>query len=128
MIVQNSDGQILLGLRNNRPAKNSWFVPGGRIRKDEQLEEAFGRLVSEELGRALSFKDAIFKGVYQHFYQDNFSTEDFSTHYIVLAYTLVLDIEITDLPVEQHCQYRWWNVDKLLCAETVHHNTKAYFC
>jgi len=27
--------QILLGKRNNRPAKNWWFTPGGRVKKNE---------------------------------------------------------------------------------------------
>ncbi len=30
IIVKNKDGKILLGFRNNEPAKNTWFIPGGR--------------------------------------------------------------------------------------------------
>lgn len=44
LIVQNDAGQVLLGYRNNRPAQGFWFVPGGRILKDEHFEVAFGRL------------------------------------------------------------------------------------
>ena len=29
IIVKNKDGKILLGFRNNEPAKNTWFIPGG---------------------------------------------------------------------------------------------------
>ena len=34
-IVENSRGEFLLGKRTNRPAQGYWFVPGGRVQKDE---------------------------------------------------------------------------------------------
>ncbi|WP_338091415.1 NUDIX domain-containing protein [Sodalis ligni] len=43
-------GEYLLGYRTNRPASGSWFVPGGRILKDENLETAFKRIISTETG------------------------------------------------------------------------------
>ncbi len=43
-IVENSRGEFLLGKRTNRPAQGYWFVPGGRVQKDETLEAAFERL------------------------------------------------------------------------------------
>ncbi|EBV2538175.1 GDP-mannose mannosyl hydrolase, partial [Salmonella enterica] len=30
-IVENGQGEILLGQRLNRPAQGYWFVPGGRV-------------------------------------------------------------------------------------------------
>ncbi|WP_082016616.1 NUDIX domain-containing protein [Cupriavidus sp. IDO] len=36
--------------RRNPPAQDSWFVPGGRIRKDEPIAAALRRLLQEELG------------------------------------------------------------------------------
>lgn len=33
LLVQNAQGEYLLGLRNNRPAQGYWFVPGGRVKK-----------------------------------------------------------------------------------------------
>ena len=44
LVVKNSEDKILLGQRVNKPAKNSWFVPGGRIYKDESIEQAFQRI------------------------------------------------------------------------------------
>jgi colanic acid biosynthesis protein WcaH len=32
LIVRDADGRVLLGLRNNRPARDWWFVPGGIVR------------------------------------------------------------------------------------------------
>lgn len=44
LVVRNQQGNILLGERTNRPAQGYWFVPGGRILKDETFEGAFKRL------------------------------------------------------------------------------------
>ena len=52
LIVADADSRVLVGQRRNRPARGTWFVPGGRIRKDERLDAAFTRLVETELGIA----------------------------------------------------------------------------
>ena len=46
LIVRNGKDQILVGLRTNEPAKGFWFVPGGRILKNERITEAFKRSFS----------------------------------------------------------------------------------
>ncbi|HGN9470603.1 TPA: GDP-mannose mannosyl hydrolase [Providencia stuartii] len=127
LIVCNSKNQVLLGLRNNRPAQGYWFVPGGRICKNETFDIAFQRLTKDELGKYYSITDAQFIGHYQHLYNDNFSGDNFSTHYIVLGYLIKQDIDIDELPLEQHKNYQWWNISELLISPKVHDNTKAYF-
>ncbi|MEZ9874418.1 GDP-mannose mannosyl hydrolase [Vibrio breoganii] len=128
LIVTNSEGQVLLGERTNRPAQGYWFVPGGRILKNEIFEEAFKRLTIVELGVELELADASFLGVYEHHYADSFLGDDLSTHYVVLAYRLVLDVDNLDLPSEQHDSYRLWGIEELLDSKVVHQNTKDYFC
>lgn len=127
LVVLNSKREVLLGLRNNRPAQGYWFVPGGRICKDETFDVAFKRLTHEELGVTYHIHDAKFIGNYQHIYSDNFSGNDFSTHYVVLGYQMIVDIDITNLPCEQHKNYQWWDIDTLQLSSNVHDNTKAYF-
>ncbi|MCH7376425.1 GDP-mannose mannosyl hydrolase [Aeromonas sp. MR19] len=127
LIVRNQQRLVLLGRRLNRPAQGFWFVPGGRVRKDERLDTAFMRLTQEELGGAISRGSASFLGPYEHFYADNFSGEDFSTHYIVLGYELAWQGQQDALPVSQHDQYRWFAVDELLQDPSVHQHTKDYF-
>lgn len=127
LIICNSENEVLLGLRNNRPAQGYWFVPGGRICKDETFDIAFQRLTSDELGVIHHIKDATFIGSYQHLYQDNFSDEIFTTHYVVLGYLIKQDIKLGKLPIEQHNNYRWWDINELLSSTEVHENTKAYF-
>jgi len=117
----------LLGLRNNRPAKGLWFVPGGRILKDESIDNAFKRICQNELNLSCNLANANFLGVYQHFYQDNFFDDTFSTHYVVLGYKISIENEPSVLPVTQHSKYRWFDKEQLLSSCDVHTNTKAYF-
>ncbi|WP_324295571.1 NUDIX domain-containing protein [Rheinheimera sp. UJ51] len=41
LLIENTKGEILLGERKNRPAQGFWFVPSGRILKNESLAAAF---------------------------------------------------------------------------------------
>ena len=127
LVVRNRDGEILLGQRVNRPAQGYWFVPGGRILKNETLAQAFERLTKEELGRSYSISDASLLGPYDHLYEDCVFGEDISTHYVAIAYSIdVATLEA--LPVKQHNNYQWLSPDKILQLNNVHENTKAYFC
>ena len=47
LIISDPMGAILMGWRNNEPAKDTWFVPGGRIRKNERIAEAFERILRQ---------------------------------------------------------------------------------
>jgi colanic acid biosynthesis protein WcaH len=128
LIVRDSQGRVLLGLRNNRPAQNTWFVPGGRIAKDERIATALVRVAHEELGIELDLSQAHFKGVYEHLYPDNFAdAPGIDTHYIVLAHEVWLEHLPDELPTDQHHDYRWFSVAELLADPQVHSNTKAYF-
>ncbi|MGY0217714.1 GDP-mannose mannosyl hydrolase [Endozoicomonadaceae bacterium StTr2] len=126
-LIENAEGKILLGLRNNRPAQGFWFVPGGRIRKDERLDDAFSRLLMSELGVEYAFERSRLRGPFEHFYSDNFSGTDFTTHYLAFGYEISLDIDLEQLPDSQHQNYQWYSKDELLASEQVHQHTKDYF-
>ncbi len=129
LIIKNSAGEILLGYRNNFPAKNTWFVPGGRIYKNRRLDEEFLRISQTELGISIPRSSARFYTVTEHLYpgENTFDIPGIDTHYIVLAY--VIDIfEYEPKPADnQHSQFRWMSVDMLLQSKDVHDNTKDYF-
>jgi colanic acid biosynthesis protein WcaH len=128
LIVRRADGRVLLGKRTNEPAKGCWFVPGGRILKNERLEAAFRRITHDELGKPFASSDARFLGVFEHFYPTNFAEKPgVGTHYVVLAYELTPGELPERLPADQHGEYRWFDVDTLLSTESVHPHTKAYF-
>lgn len=126
LVVENRRGEILLGLRNNRPAQGYWFVPGGRILKNESLNAAFARLANVELGVELQRDTAAVLGVYEHFYSDSAFGDGLDTHYVVLAYHLKLDLDLSELPTDQHRDYCWWPQAKMIASERVHPNSRTY--
>lgn len=127
LIIEDENKNILIGKRNNRPARGFWFVPGGRILKNESLNSAFIRLTVSEIGIQIKRSEGTLLGVYEHFYDDNFYNETFSTHYVVLAYKLSVTSKDLVLPIIQHNDYCWVSESALLDNEQVHFNTKAYF-
>jgi colanic acid biosynthesis protein WcaH len=67
------------------------------------------------------------KGVYQHFYGDNFSEGSFTTHYVVSAYEVIFNGDIASLPLAQHSEYSWFSESVLLNNDDVYMHTKWYF-
>jgi colanic acid biosynthesis protein WcaH len=128
LVIKNNRGQALLGQRLNRPAKGYWFVPGGRILKDESLSDAFVRLTTEELGQTFTIDQATLLGPFDHFYQDNVFGDEFTTHYVAIAYVLNIGDDLVNLPLDiQHGGYKWFEISNLLNQENVHKYTKWYF-
>ncbi len=128
LVVQDSGLRVLLGLRQNAPAQGAWFVPGGRIFKDEPFATALSRLSALELGLSLSLNEVELLGIYQHIYPDNvFQEPGFGTHYVVIGCRARREPGELHLDVDQHSETRWSTVEELLKDSKVHENTKAYF-
>ena len=128
LVVKNKQGEALLGERLNKPAKGDWFVPGGRILKNESLANAFKRLTLEELGQEFTIDQAELLGPFDHFYNDNVFGDEFSTHYVAIAYVLTLDDNLNSLPMNvQHGAYQWFTINDLMASKKVHTHTKWYF-
>jgi colanic acid biosynthesis protein WcaH len=128
LIVRDHSDRVLVGLRLNRPAQGFWFVPGGRIYKDERIDDAFLRISHDELGCAIPREDGRLLGIYEHFYDDNaLEISRISTHYVVIAYEVDVDAASLVLPDAQHEEFQWMTVDEILGDAAVHSNTKAYF-
>jgi len=117
--------RVLMGERQNQPAAGYWFVPGGRIFKDETLAQAFQRISSVELGTACAIDDARLMGTFTHHYDNNFAeVPGIGTHYVVLAYQLNIELQLSALPTQQHLAYRWLAADN---QYKVHPNSQTYF-
>jgi colanic acid biosynthesis protein WcaH len=128
IVVKDPEGNVLLGLRVNEPARGQYFVPGGVIRKNERIRDAFSRILKVEIGIEASLNEAKFLGAFEHFYETNrFGNPEYGTHYVVLAYEINLDQRPTVETDLQHSDTRWMSEAEILSAEDVHPNTKAYF-
>lgn len=130
LIVRDRRGRVLVGFRRNRPAQGFWFVPGGRLGKNETRREAFARLTVDELGVELNIDRARFVGVFEHLYPDNFTGDPrFGTHYVVLAYLIEAgagQLQLPQLPEDQHSEYDWLTEEEMLRRDDVHDYSKAY--
>lgn len=120
-------GKYLLGKRLNSPAKNFWFVPGGRIFKNEKISDALERIEKKEINFDITKSEVSFFGVFEHFYPDSFVSKDISTHYIVLAYNIAIDLDNLDLPMDEHSEYQLFTKDEILKNDCVHEYTQNYF-
>jgi len=128
LLLEDKDGRVLLGKRRNKPAKDFWFVPGGRVRKNERLSDAIIRISMTELGIEITIDQAQLMGAFDHIYADNFAgKEGINTHYVAMGYQVKM---IADLSIEaddQHSDMIWWSKQELLNNDKVHKNTKLYF-
>lgn len=132
LVLVRQRGEVLLGLRNNRPAQGFWFVPGGRIRKNESIREAILRVADAELGWGRSIDQGGLcpepLGAFEHFYPDCFAGElGISTHYVVLGYRVIVSDDFEPPRQDnQHAALRWWRLDEALASDAVHRFTKDY--
>ena len=123
-ILLKKDNKILLGKRINKPAQGYFFSTGGRINKNESIDNAMARVALNELNIELKSIPK-FIGVFEHFYDDSIY-KNVSTHYVDIAYEYEVK-EIPDLPTEQHSEYKWFTIDELLESKQVHKYIKDYF-
>ena len=129
LVLVRGGTEILLGLRTNRPAQGSWFVPGGRILKDEPRADALKRVAARELGIAniAGLKPQLL-GVFEHFYPDCFAGDiGVSTHYVVIAHRIdvPLGFEVPGCD-NQHAELRWWPIAEAAATTDVHRYTRDY--
>jgi colanic acid biosynthesis protein WcaH len=88
-LVVEHDGGILLGKRENEPAKGEWFVPGGTVLKNESRTEAVYRVAKKELGESVVIDECL--GTYEHFYDTSEIEGVDSKHYVATAYRCHLE-------------------------------------
>ena len=129
LIFLNRANEVLLGFRSNRPARNTWFVPGGRIFKGERIEGAMVRIARNETGIEIRPAQADFVGVFEHFYTNSVfsASRSLPTHYVVIAFKVRFKRDPKLHPDGQHRELRWFSPGDVLRTRSVHKNTKAYF-
>lgn len=104
-LVVQYDEKVILGKRTNEPAQGEWFVPGGRVLKQERLENAVHRIAKEELGIAVTIDRQL--GVYEHFYEVAEVENVDGKHYVPVAY-LVTVKEKQSCSDNQHKDIQWF--------------------
>ena len=129
VIVYN--GKIFIAKRIGEPAKNQWFLPGGRILKNEHLKEAVIRKAKEETGldvkiiKPLIFDETIFN-------ESSMEGVKSGSHTINLSY--LLEAKNNEVVLDkQNSEYKWideidenWNpyIRKVLIASGILSNSE----
>lgn len=119
LVVLSPEG-VVLGRRENKPAKDQWFVPGGRVHKGEQLDEAAYRIAQEELGVEVEVREQL--GVYEHMYETSEVSDVGGKHYVPVGY--VVSTEAISFSTDtQHADLRTFSRDDL---PNLHEYVEAY--
>jgi colanic acid biosynthesis protein WcaH len=99
-LVVNENGEYLLVKRANPPLKGEYWVPGGRLYKNERILEAVHRKMREEIGIGVDVVTIL--GILEFFDPANEYSEGgvhtISIVYLVkpLSYDIKLDAQATD--------------------------------
>ena len=104
LVIEHDDG-VLLGKRENEPAKGEWFVPGGTVFKNEPRTDAVHRVANEELGEPVVIDDCL--GTYEHFYETADVDGVDSKHYLATAYRCHFEDDDPEIVGDdQHSDFR----------------------
>ncbi len=106
--------KTLLFKRLNEPLKGTYFSIGGRLLKNEKLEDCAVRQALREAGVQIQKDQLVLGGLQEEIHGASVFGE-ISYHAIDIFYGFVLDKEEIKLD-DQHSDYRWFSVSD----ETLH--------
>jgi len=120
------DNKVLVGKRNNNPAKGYLFTPGCRTFKGEIQTEGLKRVAKKELGIDINPLDCKLIGVYDHIYENNFIDDLTKTHYVDVAYLYnISEKELGSINLDdQHDSFSLIDIDEALENKLVHNYVK----
>lgn len=125
-IIMNEDNKVLLGKRNNNPAKGDFFTFGAVIAKNESIDAAKKRMLKNELGIILKKSDDVkFLGIFEQFYDNNFKDEKTNTHYIILSFTMKINPKRIKENKDEHTEIAWFDSNEVLKDKTINKNVKT---
>ncbi len=97
VVIMNHKGQYLLVRRKNQPLLGEYWVPGGRLLKNETLHDAVMRKVQQELG--IKSHIVMPLGVYEDFFDKCPLNVESGLHTISIVYLVILeggDVQLDD--------------------------------
>ena len=98
------DDKILLLKRNNYPAINEWWVPGGRVVKNELLCDSIIRKVKEETGLDVEILNQI--GITETIFE--------TKHTVNVCFSLRVKSDNINITINsEHSEYKWFKMDSL---------------
>jgi len=112
VVMRNARGEYLLVKRANEPLKGRWWVIGGRVHKNETLEQTVIRKVKQETGLAISKMQPI------GYYEDKFKNNSIKLSTPLHAVSVVFAVAVgNDVKVRLDAQSAEWKFAKKLPAD-----------
>ena len=103
-------GKVLLVCRNENPAKNQWWLPGGRLLKGETFVEAAKRKAKQELGLDVEVDRKI--GSYEVMFNEApFPEIKSGIHEVAVCFVVRTSGDVSISLDETSGKYRW--VDRI---------------
>lgn len=99
LLIKNSEGKYLLHLRDNEPLKNEWWVPGGRVHKEEKIHSAASRKCKEELGFVITNWKIV--GIYEDTYERNSFNTPTIFHGVSVVLTASKDVDENQIILDE---------------------------
>jgi colanic acid biosynthesis protein WcaH len=109
--IFNDNNEVLLLKRLQYPAMNEWWVPGGRVLKNEKLINAINRKIKEEIN--LEFEIVNQCGITETIFDKK--------HTINICYLLkLIGNNIPEINYSEHSEYGWFNLNNLPSELNIH--------
>ena len=99
----NCDEEFLLLKRNEEPLKGLFWMPGGRLQKNEKIENFSIRVQTREVGRY--FKNYILIGFSNYFFK--YSANSRATHTPTLLFEINIKSKFIPKIDNTHAEYDW---------------------
>jgi len=87
-LVVNDKGEYLLVKRKNQPLKGEYWVPGGRLHKNERLVDAVHRKMREEIGVDVEIVENL--GFFEEFFEETEQDAEGGVHSLSVVYLVTL--------------------------------------
>jgi len=121
-LVQNEAGEFLLVKRQNEPLKGEFWVPGGRLLRNERLEEAVHRKMREELGVDVEIIKNL--GFFEEFFDKTAQNAEGGFHAVSFLYLvrplgncITLDCQSSEWGWFKSIPHRLWKYKTLRIGE-----------
>lgn len=112
VVIRNARGEYLLVKRANAPLKGRWWVIGGRVHKNETLEQAVIRKVKQETALAVRKMQPI--GYYEDAFKDNSIKLATPFHAVSVVFAVAVG---NDVKIRLDKQSTAWKFAKKLPAD-----------
>ena len=105
-LIINEKNQYLLVKRTNEPLKDEYWLPGGRLHKNELLEESIKRKVREELG--VDGKIIKLIGHFEEFFDK--TSQQTNKNFHAISFVFLIEILSFNISLDnQASDWKWFN-------------------